>query len=147
MRLYTILLILFFSVASYAQNIDSLEQIASGNTEAAVKANNLLYNKYINSNPKKALDYTLKALDIALKKGFKKGVAASYNNIGVFYKNNGVIDKAMNYHLQSLQLHKEINDPKGYAYSLNNIGTIYSMKGQSKSALDYFLQSYWKSVV
>ena len=143
MRLYTlsILLISFFSGSS--QNLDSLEQVANGNNHDAIKANNLLYNQYINSNPKKALDYTLKALELALNQDYKDGIAASYNNIGIFYKNHGVIDKAMNYHLQSLKLHKEINNAKGYAYSLNNIGTIYSLKGQTKSALEYFLRSYW----
>ncbi len=124
-------------------NLDSLEQVASGTGQAAVKANNQLYNQFINSNPKKALDYTLHALDLALTLNFKEGIAASYNNIGVFYKNHGVIDKAMSYHLQSLQLNKDINNAKGYAYSLNNIGTIYSMKGQYKNALEYFLKSYW----
>lgn len=134
---------MFVVFSANAQKLDSLEQLAAGTDQAAVKANNLLYNEYINSNPKKALDYTLKALDIALSQDYKEGIAASYNNIGVFYKNHGVIDKAMNYHLQSLQLQKEIKNPKGYAYSLNNIGTIYSIKGQPKNALEYFLQSYW----
>ena len=143
MRIYTLLLLLTTSFFCQAQNIDSLELIASERNQNAIKANNLLYNHYINSNPKKALDYTLKALDLALELNYKEGVAASYNNIGVFYKNHGAIDKAMNYHLQSLQLQKEINNAKGYAYSLNNIGTIYSIKRQPKNALEYFLQSYW----
>lgn len=143
MRLYSILLLVLSFISSSAQKLDSLEQVASGNDQAAIKANNLLYNRYINSNPKKALDYTLLALDLALAQDYKEGIAASYNNIGVFYKNHGAIDKAMNYHLQSMQLQKEINNAKGYAYSLNNIGTIYSIKGQPKNALEYFLQSYW----
>lgn len=143
MRIFTFILLLLTTVYSQAQNLDSLELLASESNQGAIKANNLLYNHYINSNPKKALDYTLKALDLALTLNYKEGIAASYNNIGVFYKNHGAIDKAMNYHLQSLQLQKEINNAKGYAYSLNNIGTIYSIKGQSKNALVYFLQSYW----
>ncbi len=143
MRLLAIILFLLASSTGWAQELDSLEQVALGNDKAAVKANNLLYNHFINSNPKQALDFTLKALDLALTQEYKEGIAASYNNIGVFYKNHGVVDKAMNYHLQSMQLNKEINNAKGYAYSLNNIGTIYSMKSQPKKALEYFLQSYW----
>lgn len=138
-----VILLLLVGYQGVCQNIDSLLTVASGEDTSAVKANNLLYNKFINSNPKKALDYTLNALDLALQLDFKKGIAASYNNIGVFYKNHGVIDKAMNYHLQSLQINKEINNTKGVAYSLNNIGTIYSLKGRPKEALNYFLQSYW----
>jgi len=143
MRLLAITLFLLASLSSWALDLDSLKQAAQGADKGAIKANNLLYNQYINSNPKMALDFTLKALDLALIIEDKEGIAASYNNIGVFYKNHGVVDKAMNYHLQSMQLNKEINNAKGYAYSLNNIGTIYSMKGQSKKALEYFLQSYW----
>lgn len=138
-----IILLLLTGTQTLAQNIDSLSAIASGKDTSAVKANNLLYNRFIKSNPKKALDYTLNALDLALSLNYKKGIAASYNNIGVFYKNHGVIDKALNYHLQSLQLNRETGNTKGIAYSLNNIGTIYSMKGRSKEALNYFLQSYW----
>ena len=138
-----IILLLLVSTQAIGQNIDSLIAVASGNDTSAVKANNSLYNQFNKSNPKRALDYTLRALDLALNLNYKKGIASSYNNIGVFYKNHGVIDKAMNYHLQSLQLNKEIGNTKGVAYSLNNIGTIYSMKGHSKEALDYFLQSYW----
>ncbi len=143
MRLLVITLFLLAGLSGWALDLDSLEQVAQGTDRGAIKANNLLYNQYINSNPKKALDFTLKALDLALGIEDKEGIAASYNNIGVFYKNHGVVDKAMNYHLQSMQLNKEINNAKGYAYSLNNIGTIYSMKGQPKKALEYFLQSYW----
>jgi len=143
MRIYYLIFLVTVSFSGWSQNVDSLLKVATGLDQAAVKANNLLYNYHINSNPKKALDFTLKGLDIALKLEDKEGIAASYNNIGVFYKNHGAIDKAMNYHLQSMQLHKEINNAKGYAYSLNNIGTIYSIKGQSKEALNYFLQSYW----
>jgi len=143
MRLLAITLFLLASLSSWALDLDSLKQAAQGADKGAIKANNLLYNQYINSNPKMALDFTLKALDLALIIEDKEGIAASYNNIGVFYKNHGVVDKAMNYHLQSMQLNKEINNAKGYAYSLNNIGTIYSMKDQPKKALEYFLQSYW----
>jgi len=143
MQFRILILCLLISNWGLSQDLDSLVQIASGTDSLAVKANNSLYNQYINSNPKKALDYTLTALDLALNLEYKNGISACYNNIGVFYKNQGAIDKAMNYHMQSLQINKEINNAKGVAYSLNNIGTIYSMKGRSNEALNYFLQSYW----
>ena len=72
---------------AFGQNIDSLKQIKISEDTNSVKVLNTLYNYYIHSDPKLALDYTLKALDISLKLDYKKGIAFCYNNICVFYKN------------------------------------------------------------
>jgi len=49
MRLLGSIFLLFISIIGTAQNIDSLEQAAQGRDQAAIKANNLLYNNYINN--------------------------------------------------------------------------------------------------
>ena len=126
--------ILMASVA-YGQNIDSLKQIKISEDTSSVQVLNNLYNHYIHSDPKLALDYTLKALDISLKLNYKKGIAFCYNNIGVFYKNQGAPDKAMSYYLESLELNREINNIIGEAYTMNNIGSIYSLQGNYDNAL------------
>ena len=142
MRNLLIGLSLLLASSSMAQNIDSLELRATKKDTIAVRALNQLYRINLNSNPKKALNYTLNALDLALKLKYEKGEASCYNNIGVFYKNQGVLDKAVSYYLQSLTINKELNNVEGIAFTYNNIGTIYSIKKDYTNALKYFLDSY-----
>ena len=68
-----------------AQNIDSLVTLAANKDTTAVRALNELYRVNLNSNPKKALNYTLNALDLAMSLNYKKGEASCYNNIGVVF--------------------------------------------------------------
>jgi tetratricopeptide (TPR) repeat protein len=133
---------LLLSSAVLAQNIDSLELLTANKDTSAVKALNQLYKLSLDSDPKEALNYTLEALDLAVKLNYKKGEAASYNNIGVIYKNKGVLDKAVSYYLLSLAINKELNNISGIAFTYNNIGTIYSIKRDYNNALKYFLDSY-----
>ena len=141
-RFITLLIIILINSTVRGQNIDSLKQIPIAEDTASVQVLNKLYNAYINSEPKAALDYTLEALDISLNLNYKKGIAFCYNNIGVFYKNQGVTDKAMSYYQESLELNREIGNTEGIAYSMNNIGAIYSLQGDYDNALIYFLESY-----
>ena len=133
---------IFIASTAMAQNIDSLRQIEIIEDTASVQVLNKLYNYNINSDPKLALDYTLEALDISLKLNYKKGIAFSYNNIGVFYKNQGAPEKAMSYYLESLELNREIGNKTGEAYSMNNIGSVYSLQGDYNNALLFYLKSY-----
>jgi tetratricopeptide (TPR) repeat protein len=134
--------IIIISLNVQAQKLDSLETLATKKDTTAVRALNQLYRHYLDSNPKKALNYTLNALDLAIKLDYKKGEASCYNNIGVFYKNQGVLDKAVNYYLKSLSINEKLNNAEGKAFTYNNIGTIYSMKKDYNNALKYFLNSY-----
>lgn len=142
MRKLLIGICLIFAINSNAQNIDSLKALAANKDTTAVRALNQLYRLNLNSNPKKALNYTLNALDLALSLNYRKGEASCYNNIGVFYKNQGVLDKAVSYYLKSLSINKALNNAEGIAFTYNNIGTIYSIKEDYTNALKYFLDSY-----
>jgi tetratricopeptide (TPR) repeat protein len=140
-KLVAVASVLMTSVA-FGQNIDNLKHITISEDTASVRVLNELYNYYINSDPRKALDYTLQALDISIKLNYKKGVAFSYNNIGVFYKNQGALEKAMSYYLESLELNREIGNTIGEAYSMNNIGSVYSLQSDYDNALLFYLKSY-----
>lgn len=142
MRKILIGIFLFLASGGLAQNIDSLETLAAIKDTTAVRALNELYRVNLNSNPKKALNYTLNALDLAINLNYKKGEASCYNNIGVFYKNKGVLNKAVSYYLQSLAINKELHNAEGIAFTYNNLGTIYTLKQDYTNALKYFLDSY-----
>jgi len=125
-----------------AQSMDSLSSLVNQRDTIAVKALNKLFNLTYHSTPDIALDYTLKALDIALDINYQQGIAYCYNNIGVIYKNQGVLDKAMDYYSKSLRLNEDIGNSKGRASNLSNIGTVYSLQGDQDKALTYFMRAY-----
>jgi len=93
----------------------------------------------------KALEYNLKCVKIFeelieekklggktfLKKEkiFKKEIAASYNNIGAIYDDQGNIEKGLEYYFLSLKIREEIKDKKGMAMSYNNLGYLYDNQG------------------
>ena len=55
----------------------------------------------------------------------KKGIAESFNNIGLLYWTMSNYEKSLEYHLSSLKLREEIGDKLGIARSLNNIGLAF----------------------
>jgi tetratricopeptide (TPR) repeat protein len=83
-------------------------------------------------------------LALATKIDDKKGIAASYNNLGVAYKNQGVLDKSLGYYFQSLKGYEALDNKEGIATTKNNIATIYSMKGDLEEAKKYLEDSYKK---
>ena len=71
-------------------------------------------------------------------KMFKKGLASTYNNIGVIYDDQGEIDMGLKYFFLSLKIRSEIKDKKGMVYSYNNIGVSYENQGEIEKGLEYY---------
>ncbi len=121
---------LFLSTFAFSQSkVDSLEKVlATAKGDLKVKTLNEFFRAYINSDPVKAIGYTREALSLATEIDDKKGMAASYNNLGVAYRNQGALDKALEYYLISLQIYETLQNKDGIATTKNNIGNIYSFK-------------------
>ncbi len=68
-------------------------------------------------------------------RGWAKGIAASYNNIGNIYKNQGNYPDALKNYFASLKIREELGNKKGIAASYNNIGNIYTNQGNYSDAL------------
>jgi class 3 adenylate cyclase/Tfp pilus assembly protein PilF len=109
---------------------------------ASAKAYNLqgVANK-IQGNYPRALEYYQKSLAIDEGIGYKKGMAASLNNIGSIYEALGNYPLALDYFEKSLAIRKVIGDKIQIANSLSNIGVIYEGQGNYPLALDYFEKS------
>lgn len=118
-----------------------LTQLKSAKGEQKVKTLNELFKVYINQDPIRATEYTREALSLALEITDKKGMAASYNNLGVAYRNQGALDKALEYYLTSLQMYQNIQNKEGIATTKNNIGNIYSIKKDQAQATKYLEES------
>ena len=126
----------------FANPVDSLEnELKTAEGDKKVKIMNELFRAYINSDPIKAIAYTHEALTLATSIDDKKGMAASCNNLGVAYRNQGALDVALENYMKSLALYTEIQNGEGIAITKNNIANIYSMKKDYSQALKYFEES------
>lgn len=119
--------------------IDSLEASLSTTegTDKVILLNDL-YKQYVNNDPVKAMDYTRQALDLATSINDPSGIASSYNNIGVLFKNRGKLDDALDNYLKAVRVEEENKFIDALPYTYNNIGTIYSLKLEFEKALEYF---------
>jgi len=142
MRIYSIIGCLLISSAVSAASIDSLENVLkTAQGDQKVKTLNELFRAYMNSDPVKAIGYTKEALELATNIGDRKGMAASYNNLGVAYKNQGALDKGLEYYLTALKIYTDLDNKEGIATTKNNIANIYSLKKDYASAMKYFEES------
>jgi len=123
--------------------VDSLEKVldtAQGSFK--VKTLNELFRANLMSNPVKALSYTHQALVLATEIGDERGMAASNNNHGVSYRNQGALDKALEYYITSLRLYQKLDNKEGIATTKNNIANIYSIKKDYGQAMHYLEESH-----
>jgi len=141
-HLYCIIFLSLCFAQVHAQNADSLESRldqVEGKEKAIVL--NELYKLYLNNNPIKALSYTRQALTLSEKIDDPSGMASSYNNMGVIYKNQGSLDKALQSYISALRIQEDNKFVDAIAYTYSNIGTVYSLKGEYDKALEYFNQA------
>lgn len=139
---FSLILTILLYYPLFSQNTDSLEALldtAQGNQK--VKTLNELFRAYLQSEPVKALGYTREALELASEINDKRGMAASYNNLGVAYRNQGALDKALEYYITSLNLYDSLKNDEGVATTKNNVANIYSIKKDYGQAMRYLEES------
>ncbi|MBC7864780.1 MAG: tetratricopeptide repeat protein [Bacteroidia bacterium] len=136
---------LFFFCISFAQNrkIDSLLTLLKKDKEDTIRVKDLsaLAWELKANNPDTAIVLSTCALYLAQKLNWKRGIAASFSNLGVFYKSKGDYQKALDFYLKSLRIMEERKDKKGIPIGLGNIGTIYFLQADYHKALDYYFKA------
>lgn len=143
MRILCSLLLAFGLLIPAAAQTDSLlAALDTAKNEHKVKILNELFRANLASDPVKAIVYTREALNMATEINDQRGMAASYNNLGVAYKNQGALDKALEYYIRSLKIYETLENKEGVATTKNNIATIYSIKGDFGQAMKYLEESY-----
>lgn len=141
-RILCSLLFIALLAPAAAQTDSLLAVLDTARNDRKVKVLNELFRANLSSNPVKAIGYTREALNLATEINDQKGVAASYNNLGVAYKNQGALDKALEYYIRSLKIYDTLDNKEGVATTKNNIATIYSIKGDYGQAMKYLEESY-----
>lgn len=140
---YSLLMLVLMSSPLMAQNGDSLlAKLDTAKGDRKVKTLNELFRTFISSDPVKALGYTREALNLATEIKDERGMAASYNNLGVAYRNQGALDKALEYYITSMRLYTKLDNKEGIATTKNNIANIYSLKKDHGQAMKYLEESY-----
>ena len=89
----------------------------------------------------KALDLYEQSLKIAEEIGDKKNMLELYNNIGLFYSNNGNVKLALDYYQKALKVNNDTVNTGRQAILLN-IGYIYYTQNYMDKALQYYGEAY-----
>ena len=128
---------------AFSQATDSLLiMLDTAKGDRKVKTLNELFRANLHSDPVKALGYTREALNLATDIDDKRGMAASYNNLGVAYRNQGALEKALEYYITSMKIYTQLDNKEGIATTKNNISNIYSLKKDYGQAMRYLEESY-----
>jgi tetratricopeptide (TPR) repeat protein len=134
--------VLSFSFSPAQDNDSLLATLDTVQGDRKVKTLNELFRAHLRSDPVKALSYTREALNLATEISDKRGMAASYNNLGVAYRNQGALDKALEYYITSMKLYTTLGNKEGIATTKNNISNIYSLKKDYGQAMRYLEESF-----
>jgi tetratricopeptide (TPR) repeat protein len=141
--IFNLFLLLIVGSPVWAQNTDSLLAVKdTAQGDRKVKTLNELFRANLRSDPVKAVEYAKEALSLATEIDDKRGMAASYNNLGVAYRTQGALDKSLEYYIKSMRIYTDLDNKEGIATTKNNIANIYSLKKDYGQAMRYLEESY-----
>ncbi len=122
--------------------LDSLERlIATQKDSFLIKTYNELTWEYRTVDRDKAIAYGNKALALSRQTGFLKGVAQSYNDLGILYFDKENYDTAIQLYKQAIVIRQQLNDEPGIAKLYNKIGIVYQKQGILDQSLEYQLKA------
>jgi len=107
----------------------------AGDPENADFAYNLAVSLDHLRQPKIALDYYQRSLELSRKVKDDRRTAATLNNIGALYLELGEPQKAIQTQMEALPLRRTSGDADGEANSLYNLGRAYARSGERTTAL------------
>ncbi|RLD86234.1 MAG: hypothetical protein DRJ02_09010 [Bacteroidetes bacterium] len=128
---------ILLSVGGYAGQIDTLErqlQTAKDTNRVKILCDLCWEYRFVSAN--KALEYGNEALALAQELKYTKGIAQSYNDMGIIFIDQGNYQKAIEWFNKSLAIRTKLQDSAGMAALYNKIGIVYQKKGQLKKALE-----------
>jgi tetratricopeptide (TPR) repeat protein len=126
-----------------ATKADSLLSAISKLNDDSLKVSNYvdLGLELMGSDANQSINYLDKAIELASKINYQKGLARAYNVKGRALSQQGNFQEAILVFDQSLNVFREIEDQTGEANILSNLGSIYFMMGNSTKALELHFES------
>jgi tetratricopeptide (TPR) repeat protein len=96
----------------------------------------------VEGNFERSADYYLKAIHIAEKIKYTRGLSIAYNNIGENYLRLKEYQKAIEYSQKALHLNRGINENRGQAINLEQIGSVYFALKKYEQAYLFWQQGF-----
>jgi signal transduction histidine kinase len=85
-----------------------------------------------------AMFYKRKAIAVAQKANYPKGVANALNDIGLYKNDDGEIDSAVYFLIQATEIREKANDEKPLGASYLNLGFMYYSQKDFPNAMLYY---------
>ncbi len=92
-------------------------------------------------DPDSGIKYGYVSVELAEKINWKKGLAKSYNSLGINYSVKGDNERASQLFSKSLAIYKALNYKDGISEQLGNLGIVSMNQSNFTAALDYYQQS------
>ncbi|MEJ1240878.1 tetratricopeptide repeat protein [Chryseolinea sp. T2] len=138
-------LLMFISAGLFAQTtkVDSLQHLLASapNVEVRIDLLTSLSLSYSTLSLTKSEQLAQEALTLAQPIGYGKGIASSYNALGICSSIRGDYSKGLDYFMQSLRLRESLGDQSAIASTHSNIARIYTYQHDYDHALEYALKS------
>lgn len=88
-----------------------------------------------------ALEWYNESVTLSKKAGDKKGLAGTYNSIGIVYGMQADYKTCEEWMMKTLEIYRELDDEDGMASIYNNLGNIHYYQGDYKPAINFWTQS------
>ncbi len=123
--------------------IDSLQNqlSATRSTEEQIDILNQLSHAYTLVSLSRAEELAQKALVSAQENEYDKGIATSFNNLGICASIQGKHAEGMDYFIKALRIRERLKDTKGMSHIYNNISRVLIYQGDYNLAIDYSKKS------
>ncbi|MBI4645265.1 MAG: tetratricopeptide repeat protein [Bacteroidia bacterium] len=124
-------------------HINELQEMLNMAVHDSVKLRllNRFVEQTINYKPDTALNFALKALNLAQKLNAQREIATSLHYIGICYYYMGTYKLALQYYLEAIAVMEQIGDTKALAQYYISIGTLYTDLNNYDKSLEYFLKA------
>lgn len=138
-------LLCLFSMSALCQNekVDSMKNQLTQQSDDSLKVENLLAisKSTFRFEPDTAIVYANKAIDLATRIDYQKGLGYGLKNVGLAYYIKGDFTEVLNYWKQSLAIFEKMDFKLGISNLQNNLGAVYFSKGEDPQALEYYISS------
>jgi class 3 adenylate cyclase len=129
--------------SSQDSEIDSLNEVLRTPQPDSSRVLTLieLSGNYSRTNPERAKELALEAINLAQQIRFNSGLARAHKAAGMsYYFQNNWIDALIQWEL-ALEVYDSIGDLSGVSNMLNNLGAVNFNGGDDEQALKYYLES------
>lgn len=142
-RTFLAAILLLISCHGFAGKADSLEKVLKGKIPDSTRIDvcNKLSFELKNSDPKKAEEYALQAVELSTKSGTPGEKARSQHTAGTIYYIHANYAEALRHYLESLRYREQMNDSVNLAKVYNNIALVHYALGDHQQSLQFHFRS------